>query len=296
MNNDFDSILQRLKEQLQGSVSAMEGTFAGDILQAVAAELARIWSQEMDSVTQRGFVSTAQGTWLDAACGDYGITRKEGESDESLRQRTEQMLAQSDSRVDLHVLAQITRLRQAACSVQLIEPKWTGESSKIVALAELLQGVIEAGHRALVFSQFVSFFHLVRAELDRRGMPYYYIDGSTPMSLRADMVQSFQSGHRPLFLISLKAGGLGLNLTGANYVFHLDPWWNPAVEQQATDRAHRIGQTQAVTVYHLVSKHTIEEKIIRLHQAKRQLATDLLEGTDASYKLTGKELLEMVSK
>ena len=206
------------------------------------------------------------------------------------------MLAQSDSRVDLHVLAQITRLRQAACSVQLIEPKWTGESSKIVALAELLQGVIEAGHRALVFSQFVSFFHLVRAELDRRGMPYYYIDGSTPMSLRADMVQSFQSGHRPLFLISLKAGGLGLNLTGANYVFHLDPRWNPAVEQQATDRAHRIGQTQAVTVYHLVSKHTIEEKIIRLHQAKRQLATDLLEGTDASYKLTGKELLEMVSK
>ena len=224
------------------------------------------------------------------------LSREELAVYESLRQRTEQMLAQTDSRVDLHVLAQITRLRQAACSVQLIEPKWTGESSKIVALAELLQGVIEAGHRALVFSQFVSFFQLVRAELDRRGMPYYYIDGSTPMSLRADMVQSFQSGHRPLFLISLKAGGLGLNLTGANYVFHLDPWWNPAIEQQATDRAHRIGQTQAVTVYHLVSKHTIEEKIIRLHQAKRQLATHLLQGTEASHKLTGKELLQMVSK
>ena len=215
---------------------------------------------------------------------------------ESIRVRAERMLQEGGLDVDMHVLAEITRLRQAACSAQLIEPKWTGECSKITALVELLQGVIEGGNRALVFSQFVSFFHIVRKELDRLDMKYFYIDGSVPLKQRAEMVEAFQNGESALFLISLKAGGLGLNLTGANYVFHLDPWWNPAIEQQATDRAYRIGQQQAVTVYHLVSKNTIEEKIIRLHQTKRDLAKNILEGTDASYKLTGKDLLQMVAR
>ncbi|MBP3214271.1 MAG: ATP-dependent helicase [Bacteroidaceae bacterium] len=215
---------------------------------------------------------------------------------ESIRVRAEKMLQEGGLDVDMHVLAEITRLRQAACSAQLIEPKWTGECSKVTTLVELLQGVIEGGNRALVFSQFVSFFDIVRKELDRLGMKYFYIDGSTPLKQRTEMVDAFQNGENPLFLISLKAGGLGLNLTGANYVFHLDPWWNPAVEQQATDRAYRIGQQQAVTVYHLVSKNTIEEKIIRLHQTKRDLAENILAGTDTSYKLTGKDLLEMVAR
>lgn len=215
---------------------------------------------------------------------------------ESIRIRAEKMLQDSGMDIDMHVLAEITRLRQAACSAQLIEPKWTGDCSKITALVELLQGVIEGGNRALVFSQFVSFFDLVRKELDRLGMKYFYIDGSVPLKQRTDMVEAFQQGENSLFLISLKAGGLGLNLTGANYVFHLDPWWNPAIEQQATDRAYRIGQTQAVTVYHLISKNTIEEKIIRLHQTKRDLADNILAGTDTSYKLTGKDLLEMIAK
>ena len=100
----------------------------------------------------------------------------------------------------------------------------------------------------------------------------------------------------PVFLISLKAGGLGLNLTGANYVIHLDPWWNPAIEQQATDRAYHIGQRQNVTVYHLISQHTIEEKILRLHQTKRNLADAMLEGTNESHKLTSKDLLAMIDK
>ena len=108
------------------------------------------------------------------------------------------------------------------------------------------------------------------------------------------MVEAFQNGEKAVFLISLKAGGLGLNLTGANYVIHLDPWWNPAVEQQATDRAYRMGQEQKVTVYHLISEHTIEEKILRLHATKRSLADSLLEGSDLSGKLTAKELLEML--
>ena len=215
---------------------------------------------------------------------------------ESIRVRAEKMLQAAGADIDMHVLAEITRLRQAACSAQLIEPKWAGECSKITSLVELLQGVIEGGNRALVFSQFVSFFDIVRKELDRLGMKYFYIDGSVSMKQRAEMVEAFQNGENSLFLISLKAGGLGLNLTGANYVFHLDPWWNPAIEQQATDRTYRIGQNRAVTVYHLVSKNTIEEKIIRLHQTKRDLAENILAGTDASYKLTGKDLLEMVAK
>ena len=215
---------------------------------------------------------------------------------ESIRERAEQMLRENGADVDMHVLAEITRLRQAACSVQLIEPKWTGECSKITSLVELLQGVIEGGNRALVFSQFVSFFAIVRRELDRLGMKYFYIDGSVPLKQRTEMVDAFQGGENQLFLISLKAGGLGLNLTGANYVFHLDPWWNPAIEQQATDRAYRIGQNQAVTVYHLISKNTIEEKIIRLHQTKRDLAENILANTDMSHKITGEELLKMVAK
>lgn len=218
---------------------------------------------------------------------------------ESIRKRAENLIAnkmKDGKEMDMNVLAEIMRLRQAACSAQLIEPKWSGESSKIITLVELLQGIIEGGNRALVFSQFVSFFDLVKKELDKRGMEYFYIDGSVSVKKRTEMVERFQNGENALFLISLKAGGLGLNLTGANYVFHLDPWWNPAIEQQATDRAYRIGQQQAVTVYHLISKHTIEEKIIRLHQTKRDLADNLLDGTDMSYKLTGKDLLEMIAR
>ena len=109
------------------------------------------------------------------------------------------------------------------------------------------------------------------------------------------MVEAFQTGEKRVFLISLKAGGLGLNLTGANYVIHLDPWWNPSIEQQATDRAYRIGQKQKVTVYHLISEHTIEEKILRLHQTKRSLADSLLQGSDTSHKLTAQDLLDMIS-
>lgn len=122
-----------------------------------------------------------------------------------------------------------------------------------------------------------------------------YLDGSTPLKQRQRMVDDFQTGKARVFLISLKAGGLGLNLTGANYVIHLDPWWNPAIEQQATDRAYRIGQKQKVTVYHIIAEHTIEEKILRLHQTKQSLADSLLDGTNMSHKLTTKDLLELLS-
>lgn len=224
------------------------------------------------------------------------LSREEMAIYESIRSKAENMLNGNDSNVTMNVLAEITRLRQAACCAELIESKWKGDSSKITMLTELLQGVIEGGNRALVFSQFVGFFDIIKRELDHLGMDYYYIDGSVPVKKRSEMVNEFQNGNKSIFLISLKAGGLGLNLTGANYVFHLDPWWNPAIEQQATDRVYRIGQTQAVTVYHLVSQHTIEEKIIRLHESKRELAENILAGTDISHKLTGKDLLEMIRR
>ncbi|MBO4663177.1 MAG: hypothetical protein J5663_02050 [Bacteroidaceae bacterium] len=216
---------------------------------------------------------------------------------EVIRMRAENMLRElGDEAMDVNVLAEITRLRQASCSAQLVEPAWEGPSSKITALIELLSDVIEGGNRALVFSQFTSFLSIVRDAFDKEGIEYLYIDGSTPVNQRTVLVNRFQKGECPVFIISLKAGGLGLNLTGANYVFHLDPWWNPAIEQQATDRAYRIGQRQAVTVYHLIAQNTIEEKIIRLHERKRALAENILDGTEFTHKLTGKEMLEMVAR
>ncbi len=217
---------------------------------------------------------------------------------EVIRRRAKQLLEdeRSSSGVSVNTLAEITRLRQAACSAELVEKNWKGECSKLTALSDLLQEIVDGGNAVLVFSQFTSFLAMVRQQLDKQKQPYLYLDGSVPVRQRDQLVQQFQHGACPIFLISLKAGGLGLNLTGANYVIHLDPWWNPAIEQQATDRAYRIGQRQNVTVYHLISQHTIEEKILRLHQTKRNLADAMLEGTNESHKLTSKDLLAMIDK
>lgn len=223
------------------------------------------------------------------------LTQEELAVYEVIRKKAEEMLkADGAEKVSVNTLAEITRLRQAACSAKLIEKTWKGKTSKIEALMEALEPIVESGDAALVFSQFTSFLALVKKALDKVKMPYLYIDGSVSVKERQALVKKFQDGECPIFIISLKAGGLGLNLTKANYVFHLDPWWNPAIEQQATDRAHRMGQHQNVTVYHFLSANTIEEKIRRLHEHKRDLADNILEGTDMSSKLTGKDLLEMV--
>lgn len=216
---------------------------------------------------------------------------------EVLREDAERMLLaeESQDRISLNTLSAITKLRQAACSAELVDTKWKGNTSKVQALVEALEPIVESNDAALVFSQFTSFLTIVKRGLDKAHIPYLYIDGSVSVKERQQLVEKFQNGECPVFLISLKAGGLGLNLTRANYVFHLDPWWNPAIEQQATDRAHRIGQHNAVTVYHFLSEGTIEEKIRRLHEQKRNLADSILEGTDMSGKMTGKELLELVA-
>jgi len=150
-------------------------------------------------------------------------------------------------------------------------------------------------NNVLVFSQFTSFLDLVKPELSKRHLAFLYLDGQTPLEKRQQLVQDFQEGKCRLFLSSLKAGGLGINLTKANYVILLDPWWNPAIENQAMDRAHRLGQKRAVSVIRLISAQTIEEKILRLHQDKQQLTDDVLEGTGESHKLTYEDILDMIS-
>ena len=166
--------------------------------------------------------------------------------------------------------------------------------AKLVAFLDLVEELRANRHKALVFSQFVGHLTLVREALDERGIEYQYLDGSTPSAEREKRVGAFQAGEGELFLISLKAGGTGLNLTAADYVIHLDPWWNPAVEDQASDRAHRIGQQRPVTIYRLVVADTIEEGIVELHRAKRELAAELLEGADTAGRLTEQQLLELI--
>ena len=154
---------------------------------------------------------------------------------------------------------------------------------------------MQSNHRALVFSQFTSHLALIRAELETKGIRYLYLDGSTPAAQRQKLVDQFQHGDIPLFLISLKAGGTGLNLTAADYVIHLDPWWNPAVEDQASDRSYRIGQDNPVTVYRLIAENTIEEKILRLHATKKSLADALLDGSNMSNRLSKEEILKLLA-
>lgn len=214
---------------------------------------------------------------------------------EVIRREAEQRFKEEGDQLTINALAELTRLRRTACTPELTDNTWMAGSSKVNAFMELVQSIVEGGHSVLVFSQFTSFLSIVSRALKEAHLPHLYLDGSVPVKQREQLVTDFQKGKSPIFLISLKAGGVGLNLTAANYVIHLDPWWNPAIEQQATDRAYRIGQKQAVTVYHLISHHTIEEKILRLHESKRALSDSLLEGAEHNFKLTSKEMLEMLS-
>jgi superfamily II DNA or RNA helicase len=192
------------------------------------------------------------------------------------------------------VLAALTRLRRLACHPRLHDEDSRVPSSKLAAFLDLTDELLEGGHRLLVFSQFTGHLALVREALDRRGIDYLYLDGSTPSEQRQRAVQAFQAGEASLFLISLKAGGTGLNLTAADTVVHLDPWWNPAAEDQATDRAHRIGQSRTVTVVRLIARGTIEETVLALHADKRELADSLLEGSDTAARLDTRQLSALV--
>ena len=194
------------------------------------------------------------------------------------------------------VLGWLTRLRRLACHPRLLDRAWSGPASKLDAFLAIVDELRAAGHRALVFSQFTDHLAIVREALVARGVSLLYLDGSTPVDERARAVESFQRGVGELFLISLKAGGTGLNLTAADHVIHLDPWWNPAVEDQATDRAHRIGQSRPVTVIRLISQGTIEEAVVALHADKRDLAEGLLAGTDTVGRMSTAALIALVRR
>jgi superfamily II DNA or RNA helicase len=193
----------------------------------------------------------------------------------------------------MQILEALLRLRQAACHPALIDPRSDAESAKSELLMEELLDIIESGHRALVFSQFTSFLSIIRNALDRDGLDYLYLDGKTRD--RQTLVEQFQrETGPPLFLISLKAGGLGLNLTNADYIFLLDPWWNPAVEAQAIDRAHRIGRQKPVVAYRLIARDTVEEKILELQAKKRDLADSILSEDNSVLRRLEVEDLELL--
>lgn len=218
---------------------------------------------------------------------------------EALRLEAIAKLSASDAAAGqkhLQVLAEIMKLRRACCNARLVMADTPLKSAKLQLFGEVLSELLENRHKALVFSQFVDHLQLIRDYLDKQKIHYQYLDGSTPAAMRKKRVDAFQSGEGDVFLISLKAGGTGLNLTAADYVIHMDPWWNPAVEDQASDRAHRIGQHRPVTIYRLVAKNTIEEKIVDLHHYKRDLADSLLEGADVSSKTSTEELLRLINQ
>lgn len=213
---------------------------------------------------------------------------------QALEAAQQSLNSDSPGHAQMNILAQLTRLRRAACDPRLVSPQLGLAGAKVQAFAQLAAELSANGHKALVFSQFVDFLSLLREPLDAAGITYQYLDGATPTAERTRRVAAFQAGEGDLFLISLKAGGFGLNLTMADYVVIADPWWNPAAEDQASGRAHRIGQQRPVTVYRLVNRGTLEERIVALHQSKRELADSVLEGGEVSAALKAEELVALI--
>ena len=195
----------------------------------------------------------------------------------------------------MKMLSGLLRLRQVCCDLRLVGIDKEETSAKLDLLDELLEEAIDGEHRVLIFSQFVSMLHLVRERLEKLDIPFCYLDGSTKQ--RQEIVDRFQSDSAiPVFLISLKAGGVGLNLSAADTVIHFDPWWNPAVEDQATDRAHRIGQTKVVTSYKLITRDTVEEKILTLQNRKREIIQATIGGEEEfAASLSWEEIQELLA-
>jgi SNF2 family DNA or RNA helicase len=191
--------------------------------------------------------------------------------------------AKGFERCHMEILAILMKLRQVCCHLELLKlpelAKAAGPSAKLEQFFEILDEAMDGGHRVLVFSQFVGMLHIIRREMESRGLAYCYLDGQSKD--RMAQVQLFNQQHNiPAFLISLKAGGTGLNLTGADMVVHFDPWWNPAVEDQATDRAHRIGQKRTVYSIKLIAEHTVEEKVLALQRRKQAIIGATISSAD----------------
>lgn len=196
----------------------------------------------------------------------------------------------------MKILAGLTRLRQLCCHPSLFIEGYEGESGKLNQLLEMVETARQNGQRILIFSQFSSMLKIIREEMNAMGEDVFYLDGQTPSKHRVDMVDRFNDGEKNIFLISLKAGGTGLNLTGADTVILYDLWWNPAVEEQATGRAHRMGQKKVVQVYRLITKGTIEEKIHALQQRKRELIENVIQPGETNFtSLSENEIRELLN-
>ena len=206
-----------------------------------------------------------------------------------------QLKKQLEQLGDLQILAQLTRLRQLCCDPSLCYSNYKGESAKLDTCMELLTSAIEGGHKILLFSQFTSMLSIIEKRLQQQGITYYLLTGATKKEERIRLTGAFQQDDVPVFLISLKAGGTGLNLTAADMVIHYDPWWNVAVQNQATDRAHRIGQTKQVSVFRLIMKDTIEENVLKLQESKKNLAEQIITaGTMPLGSLSREDLLALL--
>lgn len=214
-----------------------------------------------------------------------------------LKQMQERVMNASQDEINrskMEILSGLMRLRQICDTPKLFLDDYEGESGKLDSLRELLQQIQDGNHRVLIFSQFRGMLDIIENELEAMGMPSFKITGSTPAKERQDMTTAFNDGERSAFLISLKAGGVGLNLTGADTVILVDLWWNPAVEAQAIGRAHRLGQERNVEVYRMITRGTIEEKIQELQESKRNLVTTILDGAEAQASLSLEEIREIL--
>ena len=213
----------------------------------------------------------------------------------SLKETVKNMPEQEFRTNKIQVLALLTRLRQICCSPALVAENYHGNDAKLEMLMELIENGRDSGHKMLVFSQFTSMLGIIGEELKKREMSYYLLQGDTPKQDRMQMVERFNKDKVPVFLISLKAGGTGLNLTGADMVIHYDPWWNMSVQNQATDRAYRLGQKNSVQVYKLILEDTVEEKIVELQEKKSELSELVIqEGEHFINKLDKDELLKLM--
>jgi SNF2 family DNA or RNA helicase len=192
------------------------------------------------------------------------------------------------------ILAMLTRLRQICCDPSLVYENYAGGSAKLEQCMELVTSCIESGHKMLLFSQFTSMLAIIEKRLEAAGISYYMLTGSTKAEERLRLVNSFNADSTNVFLISLKAGGTGLNLTGADIVIHYDPWWNLSAENQAADRAYRIGQRSSVTVYKLIAKDSIEERIQLLQQSKAELADIAVSGEGDITRMSPEDILSLL--
>ena len=299
----FEFLLPGYLDKVPAGTTAAERTWFDDRLRAKTAPY--ILRRTKQSVAPELPARIEQIVWCELTPSQSALYRE-------VQQRTERELfdleaaGASESKLRLAALTQLLRLRQICCDPRLLPSSQLSTlnsqpanfaSAKLDTLNELLAEAIDDGHRLLIFSQFTSLLGLLREELESQEIPHCYLDGSLAPRARQAEVDRFQSSPDiPVFLISLKAGGTGLNLTAADTVIHFDPWWNPAAEAQATDRAHRIGQTRVVTSYKLIASGTVEEKVLALQDEKRALLADVFEASDAAAaKLSLADLKSLLS-